>query len=63
MWWWEFNKEEDGPIQEDLVVYEKFLEFRADRERMDRDKSIQKERSKQRKLGKSSTKYNIPDSI
>ena len=60
MWWWEFDKEE--PLQEDLIVYEKFLEFRADRERMTRDKAAQKQRAEQRRAGKSGTKYNIPDS-
>ena len=64
MWWWEFNGEE--PLQEDIAVYEKFLEFRADRERMDRDKAEQKARSQKGKLGNKQgggTKYNIPDSI
>lgn len=60
MWWWNFNKEE--PLQEDLVVYERFMEFRKDRQRMDRDKAEQKERAKQRTKGsKNSVTYNIPD--
>lgn len=58
MWWWQFNKEE--PLQEDLMVYEKFIEFRSEREKMNRDKAEQKEKSK--KLGSiSSTTYKIPD--
>lgn len=60
MWWWQFNKEE--PLQEDLIVYEKFVEFRKDRQRMNKDKADQKERSK--KLGGgSSTVYKIPDPV
>lgn len=59
MWWWQFNKEE--PLQEDLVVYERFLEFRRDRERMNRDKEAQKARAKQKGAGNSSISYKIPD--
>lgn len=56
MWWWEFNKEE--PLQEDLVVYEQFEDFRSDRERMDREKEAQKSKMKS---GSRGTKYIIPD--
>ena len=62
MWWWQFNKEE--PLQEDIVVYEKFMDFRRDRERMNRDKEAQKERARQGRgkgTGNSSTTYKIPD--
>lgn len=58
MWWWEFNKEE--PLQEDLVVYEQFEDFRRDRERMDREKEEQKAKMKS---GRHGTKYSIPDPI
>ena len=58
MWWWQFNKEE--PLQEDIVVYERFMEYRRDRERMNRDKAAQKERAKQKGSGSSVT-YKIPD--
>lgn len=56
MWWWEFNHEEE-PLQEDLVVYEKFLEFKSDRARMDKEKA---ERKGKRSQG---TQYKIPDPV
>ena len=59
MWWWQLDKTE--PLQEDLMVYEKFEEFREDRERMNKDKEEQKARRAQRAAGRSSTTYNIPD--
>lgn len=59
MWWWEFNKEE--PLQEDLVVYEQFEDFRKDRERMDRDKEEQ--RSRLKAGTRHGTKYSIPDPV
>jgi len=58
MWWWTFNKEE--PLQEDLVVYEKFMELKEDRERMNLDKERQKADRELKKSG-SSVKYQIPD--
>lgn len=59
MWWWQFNKEE--PLQEDIAVYARFMEFRSDRQRMNRDKAEQKARAKERGSGKSNVTYNIPD--
>lgn len=59
MWWWQFNKEE--PLQEDLVVYEKFTEMRRERQRMNEEKEKQKEARKQGLA--SSTKYKIPDPV
>ena len=61
-WWWEFDKEE--PLQEDLVAYQRFMEFLEDRKRMDREKQAQKEKRKQQGLqGGTSTTYKIPDPI
>lgn len=59
MWWWQFDKKE--PLQEDLMTYERFEEFREDRERMNKDKEDQKARRKERDAGRSRTTYNIPD--
>jgi hypothetical protein len=59
MWWWQFDKEE--PLQEDLVVYEKFVEMRSERRRMNEEKERQKEARKQGLV--SSTKYRIPDPV
>lgn len=59
MWWWQFNKEE--PLQEDMMTYERFEEFREDRERMNKEKEAQRARLKKRGAGGSSTTYNIPD--
>ena len=58
MWWWNFNKEE--PLQEDLMTYERFMEIREDRRRMNEDKRRQKEQARSKGV-KSSTTYNIPD--
>jgi hypothetical protein len=59
MWWWQFNKEE--PLQEDLVVYEKFTVMRQERQRMNEEKEKQKE---ERKSGLvRGTKYRIPDPV
>ena len=59
MWWWQLDKTE--PLQEDLMVYEKFEEFREDRERMNKEKEEQKARRRERNPGGSHTTYNIPD--
>jgi hypothetical protein len=59
MWWWQFNKEE--PFQEDLVVYEKFVEMRSERRRMNEEKQKQKE-ERQSGLVRG-TKYRIPDPV
>lgn len=59
MWWWQFDKEE--PLQEDLVVYERFTEMRNERQRMNEEKERQKEARKQGVT--SSTKYKIPDPV
>ena len=61
MWWWEFSGEE--PLQEDIIVYERFMELRRDRERMNRIKAEQKAQKQQRDAmgGGRSMKYRIPD--
>ncbi len=68
MWWWEFDKEE--PLQEDLVVYEKFMEWRRERLKMTREKERQKQEAAARKAGSSGSgksvthsgaSYTIPD--
>jgi hypothetical protein len=59
MWWWRFNNEE--PLQEDLVVYEKFTRMRQERQRMNEDKERQKEARKSGVIR--GTKYNIPDPV
>jgi hypothetical protein len=62
MWWWQFNKTE--PLQEDLVVYEKFMEIKEDRQRMNREKEHQKASLKSGKSKSISGKqYTIPDPI
>jgi len=64
MWWWQFDKEE--PLQEDIVVYERFIELRRDRERMNRDKAAQKEKARlggAKGPGSSSITYKIPDPV
>ena len=58
MWWWQFDREE--PLQEDLVIYEKFIEIQQDRDRMNKDKAAQKERAKKGTSARHAT-YNIPD--
>ena len=59
MWWWEFDKEE--PLQEDIIAYERFIEMRKERQRMNEEKQRQKET---RKSGlHRGTKYNIPDPV
>lgn len=62
MWWWDFDKEE--PLQEDLVVYEKFVEMRQDRKKMNQQKAEQRAQAEaNRSSGKSVShaSYNIPD--
>lgn len=59
MWWWEFNKEE--PLQEDLVVYEKFQEMRDERQRMTDERERQKSEAKRKGKQASGSKYSIAD--
>jgi hypothetical protein len=59
MWWWQFDKEE--PLQEDLVVYEKFVEMRSERRRMNEEKQRQKEQQQTGLVR--GTKYRIPDPV
>jgi hypothetical protein len=62
MWWWQFNNEE--PLQEDLIVFEKLMEMRRDRQKMDKRKAEQKQASeaaKQSGKSVSHASYNIPD--
>ena len=59
MWWWNFDKKE--PLQEDLVVYEKFQEMLDERERMTQEKERQKAAARKRGSVTGGTRYSIPD--
>jgi hypothetical protein len=56
MWWWQFDNEE--PLQEDLVVYERFMEMVKDRQRMNEEKERQKAAARS-KGGGSGTSYDF----
>lgn len=51
------------PNQEDLVVYEKFMDLKKERERMTQEKERQKAARKSGSGLHSGTKYNIPDPV
>jgi len=59
IWWWELDGTGE-PLQEDLIVYEKFIELRKERERMTAEKERQRA-SRKSGVSRSGTRYNIPD--